>query len=67
MVAGFGFVKLLENIGVDRRVSTAGDRKVLLDPFQPEKSADVDHVKQLHKEAGGRRVVSAGGGRRGRQ
>ena len=37
----FGFDKLIEKIGVDRRLYTAGDRKVLLDPFLPENPDDV--------------------------
>ena len=30
----FGFVDLMEKIGVERRVQTAGDNKAFLDPFQ---------------------------------
>ncbi|TVP50914.1 MAG: signal peptide peptidase SppA [Halomonas sp.] len=33
--AGFGFEEAIENIGVERRVLTAGDNKAFLDPFQP--------------------------------
>ena len=32
----FGFPKLMEKLGIERRVYTAGERKVMLDPFQPE-------------------------------
>jgi len=32
---GFGFPELLKKIGVERRVYTSGENKVILDPFQP--------------------------------
>jgi len=38
---GFGFPELLKKLGVERRVYTAGDNKVILDPFQPEKEKDI--------------------------
>ncbi len=48
--AGFGFDKAIEKLGVDRRVYTAGDRKAMLDGFQPEKPEDVRRLKTLQKE-----------------
>ena len=48
--ASFGFDEMIRKIGVDRRVYTAGKNKVTLDPFQPEKKADVDHLKKLQLE-----------------
>ncbi len=42
--AGFGFTDLIGKIGVERRMHTAGTRKGMLDPFQPE---DPDHVRRL--------------------
>ncbi len=45
--SGFGFDKAIEKIGVDRRVHTAGGKKSLLDPFQPEKEEDVKRLKQI--------------------
>src|SRR5947208_7011573 len=41
----FGFPKLMEKLGVERRVYTAGDRKAMLDPFLPEKPEDVKRIK----------------------
>ncbi|MGE8362062.1 S49 family peptidase [Pseudomonas sp.] len=35
--AGFGFVGVMEKLGVDRRVYTSGEHKAFLDPFQPQK------------------------------
>ncbi|EJF75313.1 S49 family peptidase [Bartonella alsatica] len=46
----FGFPELLKKIGVERRVYTAGKNKVTLDPFQPEKKADIEHLKSLQLE-----------------
>jgi signal peptide peptidase SppA len=43
--ASFGFDKLIKRFGIDRRVYTAGDRKMMLDPFQPEKDDDVKRLK----------------------
>ncbi|MDQ3406051.1 MAG: S49 family peptidase [Actinomycetota bacterium] len=52
--AGFGLAGLLERFGVERRVHTAGTRKVRLDPFQPENPEDVVWLKglqgQLHEQ-----------------
>ena len=48
--ASFGFVKLLDRIGVERRVHTAGDKKMMLDPFQPQRRADVTRLKSLQKD-----------------
>jgi serine protease SohB len=46
----FGFPKLMEKLGVERRVYTAGERKVMLDPFMPEKSDDVKRIKAIQKD-----------------
>jgi serine protease SohB len=46
----FGFPKLMEKLGIERRVYTAGDRKVMLDPFEPEKPEDVKRLKVIQKE-----------------
>ena len=45
--AGFGFPDLLKKLGVERRVYTAGQNKATLDPFQPEKETDIEHLKAL--------------------
>jgi signal peptide peptidase SppA len=46
----FGFPKLMEKLGVERRLYTAGDRKVMLDPFLPEKPEDVKRIKAIQKD-----------------
>ena len=45
--AGFGAHELLAKQGVERRVYTAGKSKSMLDPFSPEKPADVKRLKGL--------------------
>ncbi|MEM8700912.1 MAG: S49 family peptidase [Pseudomonadota bacterium] len=50
VAAGFGFTELIKKIGVDRRVYTAGEKKVTLDPFQPEVPDDIDYLKSLQLE-----------------
>ncbi|WP_319517953.1 S49 family peptidase [uncultured Martelella sp.] len=47
---GFGFTGLIEKLGVERRVYTAGENKVMLDPFQPEKERDIAFLKDLQGE-----------------
>lgn len=48
--AGFGFPEMLEKIGVERRVHTAGDRKAILDPFQSENPDDVEILKEIQTD-----------------
>jgi signal peptide peptidase SppA len=50
IAAMFGFDKAIEKLGVDRRVYTAGENKLLLDPFQPEKERDVRHLRELQDD-----------------
>jgi serine protease SohB len=47
---GFGFPKLLEKLGVERRLYTSGDNKAILDPFLPEKPEDVKRIKAIQKD-----------------
>jgi len=46
----FGFTKLMDKLGIERRLYTAGDRKVMLDPFLPEKPDDVKRIKSIQKD-----------------
>jgi len=45
--ASFGFQELIKKIGVERRIYTAGENKVTLDPFKPEKKEDVERLKAI--------------------
>ncbi len=48
--SGFGFTGLMEKLGVERRLHTAGEKKTLLDPFSDEKAADVKRLAALQKD-----------------
>lgn len=41
VAGGFGFTDVMEKIGVDRRLYTAGENKAFLDPFSPEEEEEV--------------------------
>jgi len=45
--ASFGFHQLLQQYGVERRVHTAGERKLMLDPFSPLEDEDVERLKTI--------------------
>ena len=48
--ASFGFNDLMERQGIERRVHTAGKDKSMLDPFRPERPADVKRLKALQQQ-----------------
>lgn len=48
--ATFGFAQAMQKLGVERRVYTAGERKVMLDPFLPENPDDVARLKAIQHE-----------------
>ena len=48
--AGFGFPALLERLGVERRVHTAGARKTMLDPFRSEDPKDVARLQTIQTD-----------------
>src|SRR5687767_14495254 len=47
LMNGFGFTGLMEKLGVERRLITAGDNKGMLDPFSPLEDKDKEHIKQM--------------------
>jgi protease-4 len=47
LMNGFGFTGLMDKLGVDRRLITAGENKGMLDPFSPVEAKDVEHAKKL--------------------
>ncbi|MCL4738605.1 MAG: S49 family peptidase [Burkholderiaceae bacterium] len=47
LMDGFGFVGLMDKLGVERRLLTAGEHKGLLDPFSPRDPADTAHAQAL--------------------
>jgi serine protease SohB len=48
--ATFGFDKAIQKLGIERRVYTAGERKMTLDPFMPENPDDVKRLKAIQQE-----------------
>jgi signal peptide peptidase SppA len=48
--ASFGFDEAIKKLGIERRVYTAGENKVMLDPFQPEKPEDVARLQAIQHE-----------------
>lgn len=48
--AGFGFTSLIEKLGIERRVHTAGESKASLDPFKPEDPEEVARLEALQEE-----------------
>ena len=45
--SGFGFPRILERLGIERRVHTAGKRKAMLDPFRAEAPEDIVRLKSI--------------------
>jgi signal peptide peptidase SppA len=48
--ASFGFDKLIERFGIERRLHTAGENKAMLDPFSPERPRDVERLHAIQAE-----------------
>jgi signal peptide peptidase SppA len=50
VTATFGVNELINKIGIQRRVYTAGANKTTLDPFLPEKPEDVERIKAIQRD-----------------
>jgi protease-4 len=50
LMNGFGFTGLMDKLGVERRLITAGENKGMLDPFSPLEEKDKDYIKGLMKD-----------------
>lgn len=48
--AGFGFPDVLDRLGIERRVHSAGRRKGMFDPFRPEAPEDVARLKSIQSD-----------------
>ena len=66
LMDGFGFTGVMEKLGVERRLLTAGENKAMLDPFSPVNEKHVAYAKamldQIHRQFIA--VVKAGRGDR---
>jgi signal peptide peptidase SppA len=50
VTSSFGLDRLIERLGIERRLHTAGENKSLLDPFLPEDPADVARLTALQQD-----------------
>jgi protease-4 len=54
LMDGFGFTGLMDKLGVERRLMTAGENKGFLDPFSPQTEAQRKHgqlmLNQIHAQ-----------------
>jgi signal peptide peptidase SppA len=49
LYASFGLVDAIRKLGVERRVHTAGEKKMALDIFQPENPDDIERLKEIQR------------------
>ncbi len=47
LMNGFGFVDAMDDLGIERRLLTAGKNKGILDPFSPLSDADKTHAQRM--------------------
>ncbi|MEI6069447.1 MAG: S49 family peptidase [Methylococcaceae bacterium] len=50
LMDGFGFVDIMQKMGVERRLLTAGAHKAMLDPFSPPKEDETKYMQGLLDE-----------------
>jgi protease-4 len=50
LMDGFGFVDVMQKLGVERRLLTAGAHKAMLDPFSPPKQDETQYMQSLLNE-----------------
>src|SRR4051812_15520820 len=47
LMEGFGFVGLMDKLGIERRLMTAGENKGFLDPFSPQTDKQKAHAQEM--------------------
>jgi protease-4 len=50
LMNGFGFTGLMDKLGVERRLITAGKNKGMLDPFSPQREQDKVYIEALMQD-----------------
>jgi protease-4 len=50
LMNGFGFTGLMDKLGVERRLITAGKNKGMLDPFSPQREQDKEYIEAMMKD-----------------
>ncbi len=66
LMDGFGFAGLMERLGIERRLLTAGENKGFLDPFSPQQPKQLEHAKLMLQEIHAQFVDTVRRGRGGR-
>jgi protease-4 len=66
LMDGFGFTGLMDKLGIERRLLTAGENKGFLDPFSPQSDKQKQHALEMLNEIHEQfiAVVRAGRGKR---
>jgi protease-4 len=50
LMDGFGFTGLMDKLGIERRLMTAGENKAMLDPFSPQDEAQKAYIQSMLTE-----------------
>jgi protease-4 len=66
LMNGFGFVNALEELGIERRLLTAGDNKGIMDPFSPMSEKDQQFIHVLLDKLHGQFIAAVKEGRKGK-
>lgn len=66
IMQSFGFNELINELGIERRVYTAGENKAFMDPFKPTDEKNIEHIDSLLQEIHGqfKKAVTDGRGDR---
>ncbi|MGZ8189810.1 MAG: signal peptide peptidase SppA [Methylococcaceae bacterium] len=66
LMDGFGFVDIMQKVGVERRLLTAGAHKAMLDPFSPPKEDETKYMQGLLDQVHQQFITAVKEGRGGR-
>ncbi len=66
LMNGFGFARAMEELGIERRLLTAGAHKGIMDPFSPMNEGDEAHVRELLEKLHRQFIASVEEGRKGK-
>lgn len=50
LMDGFGFTGLMDKLGIERRLMTAGENKAMLDPFSPQDASQRAYIQSMLSE-----------------
>jgi len=50
LMDGFGFTGLMDKLGIERRLMTAGENKAMLDPFSPQDESQKAYIQSMLAE-----------------